>query len=187
MLNLILLAIGLAMDACVVAISLGSKHKSHTLKMALFTCFYFGIFQGIMPLIGYWSGHSILSFVADYTDWISCFILVILGGKMLYEAFSIDKGVDKNSDGSDLIALAITPKVMIPLSIATSLDAIAAGFTLNLLAINAYIACIIIAIVTGIISFVGVYIGKLSGTWSESKAEIFGGLILIGMGIKMLF
>ena len=191
MIALLLLAIALSMDAFAVAIGLGAKHRQDTTKIAVMAGVYFGVFQGLMPLIGYLGGRSILGFIANWAPWIACIILVGLGGKMLYEALSDDNDDDgePNSDALDIAnqnELPITQKTMTTLAIATSIDAMAAGFTLNLIPVNPYLACAIIAFVTGVFSFFGVFLGKQSGTWLESKAEIFGGLVLIGIGLKMV-
>lgn len=189
MIELLLLALALSMDAFAVSIGLGAKHRDHTLKIALMAALYFGLFQGLMPLIGYLGGRSVLGFIEQFAPWIACIILLGLGGKMLYEALKADDDEDNDNDGLELAnkpELALTQKTMTTLAIATSIDAMAAGFTLNLLSVNPFFACLMIAIVTGIFSFIGVFLGKQSGTWLESKAEIFGGLVLIGIGIKMV-
>lgn len=192
MIALLLLALALSMDAFAVSIGLGAKHRHHTTKIAIMAGLYFGIFQGLMPLIGYLGGRSVLGFIANLAPWIACIILVGLGGKMLYEALSDDDEADNAIPTNDALDLAnqdelpLTQKTMMTLAIATSIDAMAAGFTLNLLEVNAWVACAIIALVTGIFSFAGAFLGKQSGTWLESKAEIFGGLVLIGIGIKMV-
>lgn len=188
MIELLLLALALSMDAFAVSIGLGAKHHNQTLKISLMAAIYFGVFQGVMPLIGYLGGRSVLGFIAQFAPWVACIILVGLGGKMLYEAIKGDDE-DNETDALELAntsELALTHKTMVTLAIATSIDAMAAGFTLNLLSVNAFVACLVIAIVTGIFSFAGVFLGKQSGTWLESKAEIFGGLVLIGIGIKMV-
>lgn len=177
MLSLLLLALALSMDAFAVSIGLGAKHRTQTTKIALLAGLYFGVFQGLMPLIGYLGGRSILGFIENLAPWIACLILLGLGAKMLYEAF---KGEDEEED------ISITHKTMTSLAIATSIDAMAAGFTLNLIPVNPYVACVVIAIVTGLFSFAGVFLGRQSGTWLESKAEIFGGLVLMGIGLKMV-
>lgn len=189
MFELLLLALALSMDAFAVSIGLGAKHRNHTAKIAAMAGIYFGLFQGLMPLIGYLGGRTILGFIANLAPWIACVILLILGGKMLYEAFSDDDEDETHSNALDIAnqnELPITQKTMTTLAIATSIDAMAAGFTLNLIPVNPYLACLIIAIVTGVFSFFGVFLGKQSGTWLESKAEIFGGLMLIGIGLKMV-
>ena len=190
MVALLLLALALSMDAFAVAIGLGAKHRYGTAKIAVMAGVYFGVFQGVMPLIGYLGGRSILGFIAHLAPWIACIILVGLGGKMLYEALSSDSEEDEvpHSDGLDVAnsGVVVTHKTMTTLAIATSIDAMAAGFTLNLIPVNAWLSCLIIAVVTAVFSFVGVFLGQQSGTWLESKAEIFGGLVLIGIGLKMV-
>lgn len=194
MIALLLLAVALSMDAFAVAIGLGAKHRQNTTKIAVMAGVYFGVFQGLMPLIGYLGGRSILGFITNWAPWIACIILVGLGGKMLYEAlFGEDEepvtDAAPHRDALDIannITIAITHKTMVTLAIATSIDAMAAGFTLNLIPVNPFLSCLVIAIVTAIFSFIGVFLGKQSGTWLESKAEIFGGLVLIGIGIKMV-
>ena len=178
MLELFLLAIALSMDAFAVSIGLGAKHRNHTARTATLAAVYFGAFQGIMPLLGYLGGRTILGWIESTAPYIACVILLALGAKMLYEAFS--------DDDVDDMPPRISHQAMLPLAVATSIDAMAAGFTLNLLPINAYSACLLIATVTAAFSFVGVWLGKQSGTWLESKAEIFGGLVLMAIGIKMV-
>lgn len=180
MLELLLLAIALSMDAFAVAIGLGAKPHRHIGKVALLAGLYFGMFQGMMPLIGYLAGHSVLDKIFWLAPIISCLILCGLGTKMLYE------GVRHDDEADDKVVI-ISHKNMTTLAIATSIDAVVAGFTLNLIDINAYVACAVIVLVTGVLSGFGVFLGQKSGTVLESKAEIFGGLVLIGIGIKMLF
>ncbi|SUD92097.1 manganese efflux pump MntP [Psychrobacter phenylpyruvicus] len=193
MIEVLFLAIALAMDAFAVSIGLGAKQsntaysssakaKAMLLRLALMAGVYFGIAQGIMPLIGYLLGSALLGWLASAAPWIGCIILVVLGAKMLYEAISGEEeeeiGVEDNTK--------IDHKLMTTMAIATSIDAMAAGFTLNLLAVNAWMACLIIALVTAMFSFGGVYLGRQFGTWLEDKAEILGGVVLIIIGIKMV-
>ncbi|PNK60772.1 manganese efflux pump MntP family protein [Psychrobacter sp. FDAARGOS_221] len=194
MIELLFLAIALAMDAFAVSIGLGAKQanapfassakaKSMLLRLALMAGLYFGVAQGVMPLTGYLLGSALLGWLASAAPWIGCIILVALGGNMLYEAIMGDD--EEEELGSDDIT-KIDHKVMTSLAIATSIDAMAAGFTLNLLAVNAWLACVIIALVTAVFSFIGVYLGRQSGTWLEDKAEMLGGVVLIIIGIKMV-
>lgn len=194
MIELLFLAIALAMDAFAVSIGLGAKQantpfsssakaKSMLLRLALMAALYFGIAQGVMPLIGYLLGSALLGWLASAAPWIGCIILVLLGAKMLYEAISGEE--EEEELGSDNNT-KIDHKLMTTMAIATSIDAMAAGFTLNLLAVNAWTACLIIALVTAVFSFGGVYLGRQSGTWLEDKAEILGGVVLIAIGIKMV-
>ena len=200
MIEVILLAIALAMDAFAVAIGLGAKSpkqtQSYILHLALVSALYFGIAQGVMPLIGYLLGAALLGWLASAAPWIGGFILIALGGKMLYEALKPDdqKAIDdahslegsvSHSNDKQMLSV-INHRTMFTLAIATSIDAMAAGFTLNLLALNAWLSCLIIALVTAGFSWFGVYLGKRSGTWLEDKAEILGGVVLIAIGFKVM-
>src|SRR3990172_11144593 len=175
MLEVIVLAVALSMDAFAVSIGLGSK--GDTRGLGLKAGMFFGVFQALMPFIGYLGGKGVLGWVDAYAHWIAFGLLALIGAKMIYEGFQ--EGIEEEIS-------AVTNKMMLILSIATSIDAMAAGFSLTLLDANPYFACLIIGITTFAFSWVGVYIGKNSGTWLESKAEIFGGTVLILMGIKIL-
>tara|TARA_R100001369_G_scaffold544_3_gene1768 strand:- start:37 stop:654 length:618 start_codon:yes stop_codon:yes gene_type:complete len=203
MIEVILLAIALAMDAFAVAIGLGAKSqkqdKQYVVRLAMYAALYFGIAQGVMPLIGYLVGAALLGWLAAAAPWIGGMILIGLGGKMLYEVFTgdgedaVDSALHLKADTKDAVAIInnannrINHRTMLTLAIATSIDAMAAGFTLNLLALNAWLACLIIAVVTAGFSFFGVYLGRKSGTWLEDKAEALGGIVLIAIGIKVMF
>ena len=200
MIEVILLAMALAMDAFAVAIGLGAKSpkqtQSYILRLALISALYFGIAQGVMPLIGYLLGAALLGWLASAAPWIGGFILIALGGKMLYEALKPDdqeaiddaqslEGSVSHSNNKQMLSV-INHRTMFTLAIATSIDAMAAGFTLNLLALNAWLSCLIIALITAVFSWFGVYLGKRSGTWLEDKAEILGGVVLIAIGFKVM-
>ena len=178
MLEVIILAIALSMDAFAVSVGLGSKNAKNTKTLALLASIYFGLFQGLMPLIGYFGGKGVIGWVESYTHWIAFFLLLLIGGKMIYE--SMYEGIEED-------IAQITHKVLLVLAIATSIDAIAAGFTLNLLEVNPLIACGIIGATTFLFSWSGVFVGVKSGVWLESKAELLGGVILIAIGFKILF
>lgn len=177
MLEVLILAIALSMDAFAVSVGLGSKKAKNTQTLALLASIYFGFFQALMPLIGYFGGEGVFGWVESYAHWIAFFLLLLIGGKMIYE--SITEGIEE--------AIAqITHKVMLMLAIATSIDAMAAGFTLTLLEVNPFIACAIIGVTTFLFSWVGVFVGEKNGVWLESKAELLGGVILIAIGVKIL-
>lgn len=178
MIEVTFLAIALSMDAFAVSIGLGSKGTKDTHSLALMCGLYFGVFQGIMPLIGYAGGLGIFGWVESYAPWIAFSLLLLIGLKMIYEGLS--EGIEED-------IAQITHKVMIMLAIATSIDAMAAGFTLTLLSSNPFLACIAIGATTFGFSWAGTYIGAKTGTWLESKAEILGGAVLVLIGIKMLF
>ncbi|MBD3653198.1 manganese efflux pump MntP family protein [Kangiella sp.] len=177
MLEVIILALALSMDAFAVSIGLGSKPVESHKKLAIWAAVYFGLFQGLMPLIGYLGGKGLLGWIDVYAPWIAFLLLLFVGGKMIFEAFA--EGIEED-------VCQITQRVMLTLAIATSIDAMAAGFALNLLQANPFIACVIIGVITMVMSTLGVFIGKRSGTWLESKAELLGGVILILIGIKLV-
>lgn len=175
MIEVLILAIALSMDAFAVSIGLGAKENSPGL--ALKAGLFFGIFQALMPFIGYMGGKSVLGWVEAYAHWIAFGLLALIGAKMIYEG--LHEGIEEEIS-------SITNKMMLILAIATSIDAMAAGFSLTLLDADPYVACITIGVTTFAFSWVGVLIGKNSGTWLEDKAEIFGGIVLVLMGFKIL-
>ncbi|GAA0821065.1 manganese efflux pump MntP family protein [Colwellia asteriadis] len=177
MIEIIILALALSMDAFAVAIGLGSKHDKKTKSLALMVALYFGLFQGVMPLIGYVGSKGLLGWVASYSHWLAFALLLLIGIKMIYE--SLSEGIEES-------IAKISHKVILVLAIATSIDAMAAGFTLTLLDVNPFIACFIIGITTLFFSWIGVFIGARSGTWLESKAELLGGIILVLIGFNIL-
>lgn len=203
MTEVVVLAIALAMDAFAVSIGLGAKYKqqnnAHSFYLAAYAALYFGMAQGIMPFIGYLLGAAMLGWLAAAAPWIGGFILITLGGKMLYETIKISAGHDKkavngelniNTDAAFINSSApkrLNHRTLFTLAIATSIDAMAAGFTLNLLSLPAWMACLIIAMITAVFGFIGIYLGKQSGIWLEDKAEVLGGVVLIGIGLNVLF
>ncbi|GAV20908.1 putative manganese efflux pump MntP [Mariprofundus micogutta] len=178
MIEVILLAVALAMDAFAVSIGLGSKEEDKNLTaLAIKAGLWFGLFQALMPLIGYLAGRGVLGWVEAYAHWIAFVLLLLIGGKMIVESFA--EGVEEE-------ITAVSTKVMLMLAVATSIDAMAAGFSLTLLAVNPFVACLIIGITTFVFSWIGVFVGFRSGIWLESRAELFGGVVLILIGFKIL-
>ncbi|AXH14016.1 manganese efflux pump MntP [Malaciobacter mytili LMG 24559] len=178
MLEVFILAVALSMDAFAVSIGLGIKNSKNLKTLAFKAGVYFGFFQALMPFIGYIGGVGLKDIIKDFDYWIAFFILQIIGSKMIYEAFyeNIEKQIK-----------VISNKVLFTLAIATSIDALATGFTLHLFSLNIYISLLLIGIITFIFSFLGVFIGSKGNAKYEKKAEIFGGVILIVIGFKILF
>ena len=172
-----ILAVALAMDSVAVSIAMGAKYKKLRLPKILFIAAVFGVFQGIMPLAGYFIGISFANYVQAYDHWIAFVLLVGLGGKMLYEAYQ---------DEFDEEVTDLSTKTLITLAVATSIDAMAVGVTFAFLQTDIYTASGIIAVVTFALCWVAVYIGKKLGSYLESKAEMVGGVILIALGCKIL-
>ncbi len=177
MLEVILLAVALSMDAFAVSVGLGAKNGRPALGLAVKSGLYFGVFQGLMPLIGYFAGLGFLEYIQHIDHWVAFILLALIGGKMIYESFSEEIGED---------LAAVTNRMLLLLAIATSIDALAAGFTLSFFDLSPLISVLLIGATTFLFSFAGVYIGVTSGTYLESKAELAGGLILIGIGSKIL-
>jgi putative Mn2+ efflux pump MntP len=139
---------------------------------------FFGAFQAFMPLVGSLAGLTLREYIAHCDHWIAFGLLAAVGGKMIYESFKI-KSVEENPDPSNIFVLLV-------LSVATSIDALAVGITLSLIAGSIVVAVIIIGLITFVLSYLGVYIGKRFGHFFESKMEALGGIILIGIGTKVL-
>ena len=177
MLEVILLAVALSMDAFAVSIGLGAKRPEHLNRLALTAGLYFGTFQALMPLIGYLGGQGVLGWIEGYAPWVAFALLLLIGAKMIHAAFA--EGVE------EAIAL-ISQRVLLTLAIATSIDALAAGFTLTLLPVNPYAACLLIGVTTFLFSVCGVHLGRTTGNLLESKAELLGGVVLILIGLKIL-
>ena len=177
MIEVLILAIALSMDAFAVSVGLGAKDNRKVVALGFMSALYFAVFQGAMPLIGYLGGKGVLGWVDSYAPWVAFFLLLFIGAKMVFESFS--EGIEED-------IAQITHRVMLLLAIATSIDAMAAGFSLTLLNFNPFVACFMIGSVTFLFSWLGVAIGAKSGTWLESKAELLGGIVLILMGFKIL-
>ncbi|MCR1810765.1 manganese efflux pump MntP family protein [Sulfurospirillum sp. hDNRA2] len=177
MTEVIALALALSMDAFAVSIGLGTKQATGHGALAFKAGLFFGIFQALMPLIGYIGGKGLLGFIDHYTRYVAFALLVLIGAKMVYESMqeNLEEEIQK-----------ITNKLMLTLAIATSIDAMAAGFSLMLLDMNPLLACGLIGFVTFCMSFLGVFVGKLTGNWLESKAELLGGIVLVAIGIRIV-
>ena len=172
--EIILISIGLAMDAFAVSISKGLIMKKNY-KNALIIGLYFGIFQALMPLLGYLLGFSFSEVVTKINHYIAFVLLTIIGISMILEKTSDIYADDKINFGT-----------MILLSIATSIDALAIGVTFAFLNVNIIISVLIIGIITFIISTIGVLLGNKIGIKFKSKAQLAGGIVLILTGIKIL-
>lgn len=176
-LEISLLGIGLAMDAFAVSICKGLSMKKMNWKNAIIIALYFGIFQALMPMIGYFLGTTFESFVTTFDHWIAFILLALIGGNMIKESF--DNEDEKKNDKVDF-------KTMIVLALATSIDALAVGIAFAFFDVNLLLAVAIIGIITFIISIFGVKIGNKFGDKYQNKAELIGGIILVILGIKIL-
>ena len=175
--EIFLIAVGLAMDAAAVSMAIGAKHKTIGRAAILKPSAMFGVFQGVMPLIGFTAAIAFAGIVEAYDHYISFVILAVLGAKMIYEG--LYGGEEEKEVGLGLRALTV-------LAVATSIDALAVGATFAFLNQNIIISALVIAVVTFAISAVSVIIGHKIGEKLEGKAEIFGGFVLILIGVKIL-
>ncbi len=174
--ELFILAVGLSMDAFAVAICKGLSVKKLTGKHMLITGLYFGFFQAFMPLVGYLLGKQFESLITEVDHWIAFVLLGIIGINMIRESRGC---ADELND-------MFTPKVMLPLAVATSIDALAVGVTLAFLRVNVISSVSFIGIITFALSAIGVKIGNIFGCRFKSVSELLGGIVLILMGTKIL-
>lgn len=176
--SIVIIAVGLAMDAFAVSITSGITikrlHINHALKIALF----FGLFQAFMPIIGWLAGLSLRDYISAIDHWIAFGLLSFIGCKMIYESITVQ------SSKKEINPLNVY--VLLVLSVATSIDALAVGISFAFLKVSIVTPVIIIGTVTFLLSYLGVYIGDRIGHFFENKIEIAGGILLIGIGIKIL-
>ncbi len=182
LISLFILAVGLSMDACSVAICKGLATPKITLKNAAIVGLWFGGFQALMPALGYIVGYRFQDFITAWDHWIAFVLLALIGANMIKEAFS--KEEDEEECCSDN---SLSPGKMFPMAIATSIDALAVGVTFAFLPDVPIIPAVsFIGIVTFFLSALGMKIGNLFGTKFKSKAQLAGGIILVGLGLKIL-
>ncbi len=176
--TIFIIAVGLAMDAFAVSIASGTLYKKLNIRHGLRMAVFFGGFQSIMPLIGSLAAMSFVEYIESYDHWVAFGLLGAVGGKMIYESFKI-KAANERADASNMLVLLL-------LSVATSIDALAVGVTLPMVDAPVAITVTIIGVVTFVLSYIGVLIGSKVGHLFENRIEAVGGIILIGIGIKIL-
>ena len=176
LIELFILAVGLSMDAFAVSICKGLSLRKIKAKHMCIAGLWFGGFQALMPLVGYFLGSFFSEMIEQYDHWVAFILLAIIGGNMIKESFGKDENVDSAMDFKSMLLLAI----------ATSIDALAVGVTFAFLQVQIIPAVSFIGVVTFIFSAVGIKIGSLFGTKYRSKAELFGGVVLVLIGLKIL-
>ncbi len=179
MVTVFLVAVGLAMDAFSISVASGGVYRHLHLRHGLRMAAFFGLFQAGMPILGFLAGKSLESVIEGYDHWIAFGLLSIIGGKMLLEAIKIKEVESKPNDPTNLA-------VVFTLSVATSIDALAVGVTLSLITEHVYTAAIAIGVITFLISWTGWWIGQKIGSFFDNKLEIIAGLVVIGIGLKIL-
>ena len=179
LISIFFIAVGLALDSFAVSITSGITIKNIKIRHAFVIAGFFSFFQAIMPLAGWCTGSRIKCCIEKYDHWVVFAILSIIGIKMIYEAFQLVEETEKYKNPLQVSVLFI-------LAIATSIDALAVGFSISVLNGTIFLPVIIIGSITFLMSFIGVYIGNCCGNLFEKKIEIAGGLVLIGIGVKIL-
>ena len=177
LLELFLLAVGLSMDAFAVSVCKGLSVRRGSMKQALTVGIWFGSFQALMPFLGYLLGITFSSLITNVDHWIAFVLLAFIGFNMIRESRSEEE--NESNDRFDF-------KTMLPLAVATSIDALAVGVTFAFLQVNIVPAVSFIGCITFILSAIGLKAGNIIGAKNRSRAEFAGGLVLILMGIKIL-
>lgn len=175
--ELLILAIGLSMDAFAVSICKGLAISKIKLKDMMTAGLWFGGFQALMPIIGYFLGTSFSGYIKAVDHWVAFALLIVIGANMVKEALSDE---EEKADAS------MNCKAMFPLAVATSIDALAVGVTLAFLEVNIVPSACSIGVTTFIISAAGIKIGNIFGAKYKTKAEVVGGVLLILLAIKIL-
>ena len=176
--EMILIAIGLAMDAAAVSMAAAAAGFANDYRATFRLAFHFGLFQAIMPLIGYLLGSTMVDYISMWDHWIAFSLLAVVGGRMIYSGLRPhpEKMIIDPSKGWTLITL----------SIATSIDALAAGLSFSMLNVSIWLPCLLIGLITLALSVISTRIGKVTGQWLGAQVEILGGVILFGIGLRIL-
>ena len=175
--DILLIAFGLAMDAFAVSVCKGLTLPRRDLKSTLIIAGYFGVFQAVMPLIGFAVGRQFSAFVASVDHWIAFILLVLIGGMMIRESFQREE---------ESMTADVSVRIMLPLAVATSIDALVTGVTFAFLSVNIWFSVLLIGAVTFSLSCAGVLLGHIVGAKLEKRAQLLGGIVLIMIGIKIL-
>lgn len=179
LLSILLIGIGLSMDAAAVSIAKGMCLKDSSLKEYAFKlAFFFGFFQGFMPAVGYFAGSHFASYVQAIDHWVAFILLGFIGFNMIKES--------QEEKEEETAISTISYKDILVLAIATSIDALAIGVSFAFLQVNIFVAVCVIGITTFLLSLIAVFMGKKLGTLFQKYAETLGGCILIFLGIKIL-
>ncbi len=176
-LDLFLIAVALSMDAFAVSICKGLSVSRLQAKHSLIAGAYFGGFQALMPVIGFLLGFKFEKFIVSVDHWIAFVLLGVIGANMIKEALSGDDDEVDSSFGF---------KAMLPMAVATSIDALAVGITFAFLNVNIFTAALLIGVTTFVLSAIGVVVGNVFGMKYKAKAELLGGVVLILIGLKIL-
>ena len=179
LIELILIGLGLSMDAFAVSLCKGMSMDKLNTRHAAIIALFFGGFQAVMPFLGWLLGKQFESYITRVDHWVAFVLLALIGGKMIYEVFHKDRCPAKEANKLDI-------KELFVLAVATSIDALAVGISFAFLRVSIAPAVSLIGIITFAVTFAGVFIGHKTGTKLKSKAELVGGIVLILIGMKIL-
>ncbi|MET0838321.1 MAG: manganese efflux pump MntP family protein [Marmoricola sp.] len=177
--TLLLIALGVSADAFAVALGKGLQMRRLVARDALVLALTFGLFQALMPVLGWWLGRGLRDYIVDVDHWIAFGLLTLIGAKMIWEALHPDEDEDDDGDRIPLRELVV-------LGVATSIDALAVGISFAFLEVAILGAATAIGTVTFVVSLAGVYLGHRAGVRFRAPAEIVGGAILILIGVRIV-
>jgi putative Mn2+ efflux pump MntP len=175
--TILLIAVSLAMDAFAVSIAHGMTIRNRRVSTGLVMAFSFGAFQAFMPVLGWLAGLSFIDLISNFDHWLAFGLLVFIGGKMIYSARTASKEEKETK---------LTAPVLLILSVATSIDALAVGLSFSLLRVSITVPVIAIGVVAFLLSLTGFSFGNKLGKLFERKVQVIGGIVLIAIGIKIL-
>ena len=177
-LEVLLIALSMAMDAFAVCLGAGAQEETTGRRPTFRLAFHFGLFQFIMPVLGWLAGTTVERYIAAYDHWIAFGLLAFVGGRMVWTGFHPEEEIQKNdpSRGWTLVLL----------SIAVSIDALAIGLSLGIIGVTIWVPAVVIGIVTGLVSWLGLRLGNKLGDTFGKRMEIIGGIILILLGLRIL-
>ena len=178
--SIFIIALGLSADCFAVSLAAGVELRRVPSRLAVRVSLAFGIFQAGMTLLGWVAGSSVIDYISDYDHWLAFGLLAAIGGHMLWEAFHENEGEDRRS-----ARIASWP-VLFVLAVATSIDALAVGLSFAFLQVHIFDAALTIGLVAAVMTVFGLYLGRRVGSLVGRRAEIVGGLILIGIGVRIL-
>lgn len=176
--EILLISISMAMDAFAVCLGAGTSGRAGSARPIFRLAFHFGLFQFIMPVLGWFAGTTIVHYIAAYDHWVAFLLLAYVGGRMVWSGFH-SGAKERKSDPSRGWTLVL-------LSIAVSIDALAVGFSLGLVGVTIWYPAVVIGVITGLVSWLGLRLGGKLGEKFGNRIEILGGLVLIGIGVRIL-
>jgi manganese efflux pump family protein len=177
-LEILLIAVGLAMDAFAVSLGIGAAGRANSARPRFRLCFHFGLFQFAMPILGWLGGTSVAHLISSVDHWVAFSLLAFVGGRMVQSGLGQDE-IPNLSDPS-------RGRVLVMLSVATSIDALAVGLSLAMLRVHVVFPSIVIGVVAAGLSLTGLLLGRRLGTAFGKRTEVLGGLILIAIGVRVL-